>query len=98
MQRRAASRVQEPSLSVPPQRPPSAPSQFLGIPGLPFAKKPTAMNIETKIYAAGGILVVLLGGLWMVNKSAKEEAASHSSVAAAAALPEIKLAADDADK
>jgi hypothetical protein len=56
------------------------------------------MNIETKIYAAGGILVVLLGGLWMVTKNAKEEAMTHSSVAAAAALPEIKLAADDADK
>jgi hypothetical protein len=57
-----------------------------------------AMKIEQKIYAAGGILVLLLGGLWMVMKNAREEAMTHSQVAAAAALPEIKLAADDADK
>jgi hypothetical protein len=56
------------------------------------------MKIESKIYAAGGILVLLLGGLFMVMKNAKEEAMTHSSVAAAAALPEIKLAAEDADK
>jgi hypothetical protein len=57
-----------------------------------------AMKIEQKIYAAGGVLVLLLGGLWMVMKNAREDAAAHSQVAAAAALPEIKLAADEADK
>ena len=56
------------------------------------------MKIEQKIYAAGGVLVLLLGGLWFTMKSAREEAMTHSSVAAQAALPEIKLAADDADK
>jgi hypothetical protein len=57
-----------------------------------------AMKIEQKIYAAGGILVLLLGGLWMVMKNAREEAMTHTQVSAAASLPEIKLAADDADK
>jgi hypothetical protein len=57
-----------------------------------------AMKIEKKIYAAGGILVLLLAGLWIVMKNAREEAMTHSQVAAAAALPDIKLAADDADK
>ena len=57
-----------------------------------------AMKIEQKIYAAGGVLVLLLGGLWMVMKNAREDAMAHSQVAAAAALPEIKLAADEADK
>jgi len=57
-----------------------------------------AMKTEQKIYTAGGILVLLLGGLWMVQKKAREEAMTHSQVAAAAALPDIKLAADDADK
>ena len=57
-----------------------------------------AMKIEQKIYAAGGVLVLLLGGLWMVMKNAREDAMAHSQVAASAALPEIKLAADEADK
>jgi hypothetical protein len=57
-----------------------------------------AMKIEQKIYAAGGVLVLLLGGLWAVMKSAREEAMTHSQVTAQAALPEIKLAAEDADK
>jgi|RhiMethySRZTD1v2_1073278.scaffolds.fasta_scaffold277365_1 uncharacterized protein DUF4340 len=56
------------------------------------------MKIETKIYAAGGILVLLLAGLWFTMKNAREDAMSHSQLAASAALPEIKLAADDADK
>ena len=56
------------------------------------------MKIETKIYAAGGVLVLLLAGLWFVMKNAREQAMSHSQLAATAALPEIKLAADDADK
>jgi hypothetical protein len=57
-----------------------------------------AMKIEQKIYAAGGVLVLLLGGLWMVMKNAREDAMAHSQVGAAAALPEIKLAAEEADK
>jgi hypothetical protein len=57
-----------------------------------------AMKTEQKIYAASGVLVVLLVGLWVANKSAKDEAMAHSLTAASATLPEIKLPADDADK
>lgn len=56
------------------------------------------MKIEQKIFAAGGILVLLLAGLWFVVKNARQDAMAHSQVAASASLPEIKLAADDADK
>jgi hypothetical protein len=57
-----------------------------------------AMKTEQKIYAATGVLVVLLGGLWVANKSEKDDAMAHSLTAASASLPEIKLPADDADK
>jgi hypothetical protein len=57
-----------------------------------------AMKIEQKIYAATGVLVVLLGGLWVANKSEKDDAMAHSATAASASLPDIKLPADDADK
>src|SRR5689334_15623080 len=57
-----------------------------------------AMKTEQKIYVAGGVLVVLLGGLWFANKSDKDDALAHSATAASATLPEIKLPADDADK
>src|SRR4051812_49043462 len=55
-----------------------------------------AMTTEKKIYAAGGVLLVALGGLWTAQKSVQDDAAKHSP--AAAVLPEVKLAADDADK
>jgi hypothetical protein len=57
-----------------------------------------AMKTEQKIYAATGVLVVLLGGLWIAQKSAKDDAMAHSLSATTAQLPEIKLPADDADK
>jgi hypothetical protein len=57
-----------------------------------------AMKTEQKIYAASGVLVVLLVGLWVANKSEKDDAMAHSLTAASATLPEIKLPADDADK
>lgn len=57
-----------------------------------------AMKTEQKIYAATGVLVVLLGGLWLANKGEKDDALAHSPAAASATLPEIKLPADDADK
>src|SRR3954447_9279135 len=57
-----------------------------------------AMKTEQKIYAASGVLVVLLAGLWVANKSDRDDAMAHSLTAASASLPEIKLPADDADK
>jgi hypothetical protein len=57
-----------------------------------------AMKNEQKIYTATGVLALFLGGFWMVQKNAREEAMAHSQVAATAALPDIKLPADDADK
>jgi len=56
------------------------------------------MKTEQKIYAATGVLVVLLGALWLAQKSERDDAMAHSQTAASAALPEIKLPADDADK
>jgi hypothetical protein len=57
-----------------------------------------AMKTEQKIYIASGVLVVLLGGVWFAQRSAKEDAMAHSLTAASASLPDIKLPADDADK
>jgi hypothetical protein len=57
-----------------------------------------AFKTEQKIYVAAGVLVVLLGGLFLVQKSAREDAMAHSTTAASAALPQIKLSSDDADK
>ncbi len=57
-----------------------------------------AMKTEQKIYAAIGVLVVLLGGLWFALKSEKDDALAHSLTAASASLPEVKLPADDVDK
>lgn len=56
------------------------------------------MKTEQKIYAATGVLVVLLGALWLAQKSERDDAMAHSQTAASAALPEIKLPADEADK
>lgn len=57
-----------------------------------------AMTTNQKIYIAGGALVVVLGGLWLTQRSENKEAAQHSINANTTALPEIKLAAEDADK
>jgi hypothetical protein len=57
-----------------------------------------AMKTEQKIYVARGVLVVLLGGVWFAQKSARDDAMAHSLTAASASLPDIKLPADDADK
>jgi hypothetical protein len=57
-----------------------------------------ALKTEQKIYAATGILVILLGALFLVQKSAHEDAMAHSVSAAAAALPQVKLSAEDAEK
>lgn len=55
-----------------------------------------ATTTQTKIYAAGGVLVVLLGGLWAAQRSAKEEAQAHSLNVRTAAMPDVKV--DDVDK
>lgn len=57
-----------------------------------------AMNTEKKIYVALGVLVVMGGGLYLQQRHESQDAAQHSAAATAANLPEIKLAADDADK
>jgi hypothetical protein len=57
-----------------------------------------ALKTEQKIYAATGVLVILLGALFFVQKNAKEEAMAHSVTATSSALPQVKLSAEDADK
>jgi hypothetical protein len=57
-----------------------------------------ALKTEQKLYAATGVLVVLLGALFLVQKNAREEAAAHSVSAVSSALPAVKVSADDADK
>ncbi|HKQ70472.1 MAG TPA: DUF4340 domain-containing protein [Polyangiaceae bacterium] len=56
------------------------------------------MKNEQKIYASAGVLVVALGGLYLAQKSDKDEAMMHSPGAASAQLPDVKLPADDVDK
>jgi Domain of unknown function (DUF4340) len=56
------------------------------------------MTTEKKLYAAGGVLVVLLGGLWATQSSVKKDELAHSATGSQAKLPEIKLAADEIDK
>ncbi len=57
-----------------------------------------AMTTNQKIYAAGGALVVLLGGLWAAQRSDKKDMEAHSINAVVAELPTIKLAAEDVEK
>jgi hypothetical protein len=57
-----------------------------------------ALKNEQKIYGAVGVLAVLLGGLWFVQKGEREDAMQHSTSTAAATLPDVKLSSDDADK
>jgi hypothetical protein len=57
-----------------------------------------ALKTEQKIYVAAGVLVVLLGGLFLVQKNAREEAMAHSVTAVSSSLPEVKVTSEDADK
>ena len=54
-----------------------------------------AMNTETKLYVALGVLGVLGGGLYLQNKKEAENAASHTLGGQAAALPKIDIKDDD---
>jgi hypothetical protein len=57
------------------------------------------MKNEQKIYAAAGALAVVLGGLYLVQKSDKDEMVMHTPGAASSvSLPEVKLPTDDVDK
>jgi hypothetical protein len=57
------------------------------------------MKNEQKIYAAAGVLAVVLGGLYFVQKSDKEEMIMHTpGAASSASLPDVKLATEDVDK
>ena len=54
-----------------------------------------AMNTETKLYVALGVLGVLGGGLYLQNKKEAESTASHTLSGQAAALPKIDIKDDD---
>ncbi len=54
-----------------------------------------AMNTETKLYVALGVLGVLGGGLYLQNKKEAESHASHSLGGQAAALPKVEIKDDD---
>ena len=57
-----------------------------------------ATKSEQKIYIAAGVLAVLGVGLFVQQKSNSSEAMAHSQAGGPAALPEIKVPADDIDK
>jgi Domain of unknown function (DUF4340) len=57
-----------------------------------------AMTTEKKLYTAGGVLVVMLGGLWATQRNVKQDEMAHSAAGTSAKLPDIKLAADDVEK
>jgi len=54
-----------------------------------------AMNTETKLYVALGVLGVLGGGLYLQNKKEAESTANHTLGGQAAALPKIDIKDDD---
>jgi len=54
-----------------------------------------AMNTETKLYVALGVLGVLGGGLYLQNKKEAEATANHTLTGQAAALPKIDIKDDD---
>ena len=54
-----------------------------------------AMNTETKLYVALGVLGVLGGGLYLQNKKEAESTASHTLSGQAAALPKIDIKDED---
>ena len=54
-----------------------------------------AMNTETKLYVALGVLGVLGGGLYLQNKKEAESSASHTLGGQSAALPKIDIKDDD---
>jgi Domain of unknown function (DUF4340) len=57
-----------------------------------------AMKSQQKIYVAAAVLAVVLVALFLTQKKAKQDAVAHGPGAVEAALPKIKLAADDLDK
>ena len=54
-----------------------------------------AMNTETKLYVALGVLGVLGGSLYLQNKKEAESTASHSQGGQEAALPKLDIKDDD---
>ncbi len=54
-----------------------------------------AMNTETKLYVALGVLAVLGGGLYLQNKKEAETAAKYTLSGQSAALPKIDIKEDD---
>lgn len=56
------------------------------------------MNTETKLYVAVGVLVVLGGSYFFLNKKEQAEAAQYSLSTRAAELPKIAVSEDDTKK
>jgi Domain of unknown function (DUF4340) len=54
-----------------------------------------AMNTETKLYVALGVLGVLGGGLYLQNKKEAENAARYTLSGQAAALPKLEISEED---
>jgi hypothetical protein len=54
------------------------------------------MNTEKKIYVALAVLALMLGGLWLQQRSVQKEELAHSPEGSA--LPSISISSDDADK
>ena len=54
-----------------------------------------AMNAETKLYAAIGVLAVLGGALFLTNKKQKEQEATYTLSGQAATLPKLAITEDD---
>lgn len=54
-----------------------------------------AMNTETKLYVALGVLAVLGGGLFLQNKKEAENAAKYTLDGQSAALPKLDIKEDD---
>jgi len=54
------------------------------------------MNTEKKIYVSLAVLALLLGGLWMQQRTVQKEELAHSPEGTS--LPSISVSSDDADK
>ncbi|MCC6647754.1 MAG: DUF4340 domain-containing protein [Polyangiaceae bacterium] len=57
-----------------------------------------ALTNQHKIYAAGAVLALLAGGVYLKQRDAKLDDDKHTKRAGAAALPEVKISAEDVDK
>ena len=56
------------------------------------------MKTDLKIYAALGVLLLAVGGLYLAKQNTKAQATSHSATSASADFPAISVPKDDAEK